>query len=224
MTRRIPYLVVLPLLLCAALPFCAQWRQGRHQFTFGYGYVSAQGSTGAVDMKDSSALTLSYTHFYSANVSWAIDYFHTSLDARSPSPVFPGAALSRSIPMHAFTFAFQYHFMPDTAFSPYVGIGANFMYGQSASSKYLVMSRRLGGYQLVAPAGGVRVGAAFQAGATWTARNTFVLNLQASYLDNGIKVDRLEPHGHPVLFYTNAGHETLRVKPLVLSLSVGFRW
>ncbi len=224
MTRRIPYLVILPLILFASLPFCAQSRQGAHEFRIGYGYASAQGSAGEVDMKDSSGMVLNYTHFTTRNVSWAVDYVRTSLDARSPSPVFPGAALSRSIPMHAFTFALQYHFMPDTEFSPYVGFGANFMYGQSASSKYLVMSRRLGGYQLVAPAGGVRVGAAFQAGATWTARNTLVLNLQASYLDNGIKVDRLEPHGHPVLFYTNAGHETLRIKPLVLSLSVGFRW
>jgi outer membrane protein W len=224
MTRRIPFHVIIPLLLCASLPFCAQSRQGAHEFRIGYGRVSAQGNTGEVDMKDSSALTLDYTHFYTRRVSWAIDYFHTSMDARSPSPVFPGAATSRSIPIHSFTFALQYHFMPGSEISPYVGFGANFMFGRSSSSKYLVMSRRLGGYQIVAPAGGVRLGTAFQGGVTWTMRNAFVLDLQASYLDNGIKVDHLEPHGHPVLFYTSAGHETLRVKPLVLSLSVGFRW
>ncbi|NCF14961.1 MAG: outer membrane beta-barrel protein [Gammaproteobacteria bacterium] len=137
MARLYKLLVVFLGLALVALPAQA-YEKGDWIFRAGYGVVDPQGTAATftdedlgsvfIDVDSGSALTLEGVYFFSPNWSFEIlaaTPFKHDVKLGVSTDQDSGTAKIGEVSQLPPTFTFQYHFMPDAAFRPYVGLGLN---------------------------------------------------------------------------------------------------
>lgn len=156
------------------------WSKERFQFRVRAIDVMADGDGEVVqnpalktDVRHSVVPEVDVTYFFTKNIAAEL------IAATSEHEVDAGFANLGEAWILPPTLTLQYHFMPDSAFSPYVGAGLNYslFYGETDGF----------GYNDLEVEGGV--GYALQAGFDYWLNDNWGLNLDAKYVDLDVDVD-----------------------------------
>ncbi len=160
-----------------------------------------------VEVESATAITLTGVYFLSPNWSFAVlaasPFKHDVLrGAPGESPVKIGEV--QQLPP---TFTFQYHFMPESTFRPYVGLGLNYT---TFFSEELVPELSDQGVSLTVDDS---IGAAVQVAADIALSGKWLLNFDVRYITlktnaslNGIDVPPIELDISPVFYSINIGY------------------
>lgn len=133
MARLIKVVVSLAALTLIALPAQA-YEKGDWIFRAGWGMVAPDGTAASftdegdslyVEVDEASALTLTGAYFFSPNWSFEVLAASPFKHDVKLGLTGEGSAKIAEVTQLPPTFTFQYHFMPDATFRPYVGLGLN---------------------------------------------------------------------------------------------------
>jgi len=218
MARLSKLLITFLGLALIALPAQA-YEKGDWIFRAGYGVVDPQGTAASftdegeslyIDVDSGSALTLTGAYFFSPN--WS---FEVLLASPFTHDIYLGATdagtekigeVSHLPP----TFTFQYHFMPDAAFRPYVGLGLNWT---TFFDEKLVSELSEQGLSLSVDDS---FGAAVQLAADVPLGDKWLLNFDVRWIS--LEADASLSDG------VDAEVISLDISPLVYSINLGYRF
>ena len=178
----------------------------------------AAGLNSTVEVDDGTSLTLMGTYMFTDN--WAFDilaawpFSHdinvTAVDAGTGDVVaaFKAGETDHLPP----TFSIQYHFLPDSAFQPYVGAGVNYTTLFSTDVTQDTVDLGITSLDL-----DDSFGLALQLGADWVFGNNWLINVDFRYID--IESDASVSDGT-----TSSDIGTVVIDPYVYSINIGYRF
>ncbi|OYW06432.1 MAG: hypothetical protein B7X11_01080 [Acidobacteria bacterium 37-65-4] len=197
------------------------------ELRLGGSYIIPNENASHVSVGSATGLSLDYTHHLGDHFAWNINYLYSNLDVRSTRWLPPYAGIKESFGVQSFTFSLQFAFLANSRWNPYVGAGFNVLYTPSSPGKEVWIGEGPGGF-LATPAGGFgsgTIGTAFQAGVTCRLSGPLLFDINAKYMDNGLRMDKYLPYQvGGALHLVRSGSYTLRLNPVVLTASIGFRW
>ena len=177
-----------------------------------------EGETIYVDVDDGTSMTLSGTYMFNEN--WAFDIlaslpFEHDIMATMDVPDVGMETVKVGDAKHLPpTVSVQYHFAPNAAFQPYVGLGVNWttFFDVNLASEF--------------QADGVddlklddSFGLAGQIGGDWNLSNAWVLNLDVRYIDIETDASIVETG---IVGETDIG--TIKIDPWVYAINLGYRF
>jgi outer membrane protein len=219
MAKFIKFLVSFVGLALIALPAQA-YEKGDWIFRAGVGMVDPQGTAATftdpdlgsafIEVDSGTALTLTGAYFFSPN--WSFEVLAASpfkhdvkLGATGLAPEKIGEV--QQLPP---TFSFQYHFMPDSKFRPYVGLGLNYT---TFFSEELIPELSDQGLSLSVDDS---FGAAIQLAADVALNDKWLLNFDLRWIS--LEADAKLSDG------VDTETIALDISPLVYSINVGYRF
>ena len=182
--------------------------------------------TGAsLEVDDGTSLTLMGTYMFSPN--WGFDIlaswpFEHDIDVAATIDDGQNPPVSGKVPIGSTkhlppTFSIQYHFLPDSTFQPYAGVGLN--YTTFMSEKVTADASAAGITNLSLDDS---FGAAFQLGADWMLGDRWLLNLDVRWIN--IETDATVTLDLGTGTPETGEIGTVKIDPWVYSLNVGFRF
>jgi outer membrane protein len=182
----------------------------------------------SLEVDDGSSLGLTLTYMMTDN--WAIDLLAAvpfkhdiNLKATFTDLLPPGGSFTDSVKIGDTkhlppTISLQYHFMPESFFSPYVGVGLNMTIFSSeklnSDAQDLFEALGLTNAKLSLD---TSTGVAGQIGADFNFSGGWLLNADIRYIDIGTKAKIKADEG-------NLSLGTVNIDPIVYSLMVGYRF
>lgn len=179
----------------------AHAEQGDWQVRVGVSQVAPKSDNGdIVDVQDGVATTFNVTYFWRDN--WAVELlaaqpFNHDIELVDG----PRVAKTRHLPP---TLSIQYHFMPDQAVRPYVGVGLNYTMFLDEETTGALDGNRLTLED--------SFGVAAQVGVDIDLTPRFFLNVDARWIDIDTRAE-----------LNSVRLETVEIDPLVYGVSFGFR-
>lgn len=209
--------IALAVVALSAIPLLAQdWRLDANQLTIGIGQFVPKSDVRNVDFSSATSFTVDYRYFFAKYWAFGFDYQYAHLDASGKAAPWYTQEVTRSLPVHSLTGKVQFRFPTGKPLEPYIGAGFNFMGTVTDSNKYLYPDSAV-----VTPKGDFAFGTMVQAGLDWRLASYWVLNFDVRYVDNGLTMAKwLHTNGG---FYRSGTYD-LNVKPMVYSVSFGWRW
>jgi outer membrane protein len=166
-----------------------------------------------VDVDDGTSLTLTGTYMFTDN--WAFDILaawpfkhDVNLVATDGSATIPFGEVEHLPP----TFSVQYHFLPDSAFQPFVGLGINYTTFLSEDLDQGITGL-IADYSL-----DDSFGVAAQVGADWMLGEHWLINFDARWIN--IESDLNASFAADPSQTATLG--TVKIDPLVLAINVGY--
>jgi outer membrane protein len=179
----------------------------------------ADGINTTVEVDDGTSLTLMGTYMFTDN--WAFDIlaawpFSHDINIKVVDTLPPGSTTGLKIAETEHlppTFSIQYHFLPDSAFQPYVGAGVNWTTFLSTDVTQ-EFTDLLGVTSLDLDDS---FGLALQLGADWVFGNNWLVNVDFRWIN--IETDATISDGT-----TSTEIGTVAIDPYVYSINIGYRF
>ena len=209
--------IALAVFALLSIPASAQdWTLDANQMTIGLGYYAPKSDVNNVDFSTATAFTVDYRYFFAKHWAFGVDYQYAQLEASSKAAPWYVQEVTRKLPVHNLTGKIQFRFPTGKPLEPYIGAGFNFMGTVTDSTKYLYPDQAV-----VTPKGDYSFGTMFQAGLDWRLASYWVLNFDIRYVDNGLTMEKWR-YDNGAFF--RAGTYDLNIKPMIYSVSFGWRW
>lgn len=168
-----------------------------------------------VDVDDQIGVTFNFTYMYTANVGIellaALPYEHDIMVEGLPGT----AATVTHLPP---TLSLQYHFMPDSAFQPYAGLGLNLTWFTDTSKEAgLRAADDLLGVTTDLDVDSTSFGFAAQLGFDYIINDTWFLNFDVRYID-------ISTEATLIVDGANFTKTDVDVDPMVYGIHLGYRF
>jgi outer membrane protein W len=216
MNRNRALIAVVVLVLLAVPAFSQEWTLDSNQLTLGLGQFVPKSDVRNVDFSSASSFTVDYRYFFAKYWAFGFDYQYAHLEASGKAAPWYTQEVTRNLPVHNLTGKVQFRFPTGKPLEPYVGAGFNFMGTVTDSGKVLYPDATV-----VTPKGDFALGTMLQAGLDWRLASYWVLNFDVRYVDNSLTMEKWRyDHG---VFYRSGTYD-LDIKPMIYSVSFGWRW